>query len=488
MRTLKRLLHKARNTQFGEHYGFDQILNSGNIYEAFRDAVPCGDYLNMLPWWEKARAGESDVTWPGKIENFALSSGTSDGASKFIPVSNEMVKAIRRASMRQIMAIARTDMPKDHMTKHWLMIGGSTSLNYNGVYYAGDLSGITTSKIPPLFQRVSKPDPEIKASSNWQEKIERITLEADKWDVSMVAGVPAWIQLLFQNIIKHYNLNNIHDIWPNLEVYIHGGVSIKPYKHGLNALLGKPIKYFETYLASEGFIAFQNRENSDGGMRMLLRNGIFHEFVPFNEENFDENNMLRPNAKAVPIWEAEENVEYALLVSTCSGTWRYLIGDTIKFTNLKRKEIVITGRTKHFISMVGEHLSVDNMTEAVNRLAQEMDTDFPEFTMAGIRQEGHFGHRWYIGATDPEMVGKDFSAQLDKHLSALNDDYEVERQHALKYIDVHVIPAEWFLDWMRDNGKEGSQHKFPRVMKGDTLKNWQDFLKGRGIAPVEAVH
>ena len=147
-----------------------------------------------------------DVTWPGKIEHFALSSGTSDGASKYIPVSPEMVKAIRRASMRQVLSIARTDMPKDHMTKHWLMIGGSTSLNYNGIYYAGDLSGITTSKIPPIFQRVSKPDPEIKASDNWQEKIDRITAEAPNWDVSMVAGVPAWIQLLFQNIIRHLQL------------------------------------------------------------------------------------------------------------------------------------------------------------------------------------------------------------------------------------------------------------------------------------------
>lgn len=170
IRTLKRILNKAKDTQFGQQYYFDTILDSGSVYSSFRNMVPAGDYLNMLPWWEKARAGEEDVTWPGKIEHFALSSGTSDGASKYIPVSPDMVKAIRRASMRQVLAIARTDMPKDHMTKHWLMIGGSTSLNYNGTYYAGDLSGITTSKIPPLFQRLSKPDPEIKASDNWQEK------------------------------------------------------------------------------------------------------------------------------------------------------------------------------------------------------------------------------------------------------------------------------------------------------------------------------
>ena len=481
IRTLKRILNKAKDTQFGQQYYFDTILDSGSVYSSFRNMVPAGDYLNMLPWWEKARAGEEDVTWPGKIEHFALSSGTSDGASKYIPVSPDMVKAIRRASMRQVLAIARTDMPKDHMTKHWLMIGGSTSLNYNGTYYAGDLSGITTSKIPPLFQRLSKPDPEIKASDNWQEKIERITAEAPNWDVSMVAGVPAWIQLLFQNIIDRYSLSNIHDIWPHLEVYIHGGVSIKPYKAGINALLGKPIKYFETYLASEGFIAFQNRQDNEGGMRMLLRNGIFYEFVRFDEENFDDHYRLKPDAHAVPMWEAEEGVEYALLLSTCSGAWRYLIGDTIKFTNLKKREIIITGRTKHFLSLVGEHLSVDNMTDAVKSLAESLHENFEEFTVFGTLDNTVFGHQWYIGTHNTELIGKEYTSQLDGFLRDLNDDYAVERDHALKHMKATFIPIDWFNEWMRVNDKEGSQHKFPRVMKGETLENWQSFWKVREL-------
>lgn len=487
MRTLKKNLAKAKNTLYGEEHDFEAILDSGNIYAEFCKKVPLGDYATMLPWWEKARSGTADVTWPGKIEHFALSSGTSDGTSKYIPVSADMVKAIRRASMRQILSIARTDMPKDHMTKHWLMIGGSTSLNYNGVYYTGDLSGITTSKIPPLFQRVSKPEPEIKASNDWQEKIDRITEEAPNWDVSMVAGVPAWIQLLFQNIIDEYKLKNIHEIWPNLGVYIHGGVSIKPYKASINALLGSPIKYFETYLASEGFIAFQNRENANDGMRLLIRNGIFYEFIPFNADNFDENHQLLPNASALPIWEVEEGKEYALILSTCSGAWRYLIGDTIKFVNLKRKEIIITGRTKHFISLVGEHLSVDNMTEAVHRLSKETGSEFPEFTLAGYKTSGMFGHKWYLGTNDPMLVGKDVSVELDQHLKALNDDYAVEREHALKKVDVTVVPVDWFFEWMRLNGKEGSQHKFPRVLRGQLFANWQEFLETKGIHPVQSV-
>jgi hypothetical protein len=482
IRALKRLLNKAKDTQFGHQFHFDAILNSGSVYQHFRTNVPSGDYSNMLPWWEKARAGEEDVSWPGKIEHFALSSGTSDGASKYIPVSQDMVKAIRRASMRQVLAIARTDMPKDHMTKHWLMIGGSTSLNYNGIYYAGDLSGITTSKIPPLLQRVSKPDPDIKASDNWAEKIDRITSEAHNWDVSMVAGVPAWIQLLFQTIITTYKLKNIHELWPNLEVYIHGGVSIKPYKNGINALLGKPIKYFETYLASEGFIAFQNRQDKDVGMRLLMRNGIFYEFVPFNENNFDEEYKLRLNHEAIPLWEAEENTDYALLISTCSGAWRYLIGDTIRFTNIKKREIVITGRTKHFLSLVGEHLSVDNMTEAVSQLSKELEESLEEFTVFGTNENNQFGHQWYIGTHAENITHLDYSEELDGFLKVLNDDYSVERKHALTDVRVKLIPIHWFLEWMRLNGKEGSQHKFPRVMKGETLNNWQDFLETKGLA------
>ncbi|MCB9240850.1 MAG: GH3 auxin-responsive promoter family protein [Flavobacteriales bacterium] len=484
LRTLRKLLSKASHTAFGLQYNFDAILGADDVYEAYKNSVPSGDYLHMLPWWEKAREGQPDITWPGKMENFALSSGTSDGASKYIPVSNEMVKMIRRASMRQVFSIVRTDAPKDHLTKHWLMIGGSTSLNYNGVYYSGDLSGITTSRIPPIFQRVSKPEPEIMSSKNWEEKIERITREAPNWDVGMVAGVPAWIQLLFENIIKTYKLNNIHELWPHLEAYIHGGVSIKPYKESIDKLLGRPIKYFETYLASEGFIAFQTRQDSDGGMRLMLRNGIFHEFIPFNEDNFDSEGKLLANPTAYPIWEVEEGVDYALLITTCSGAWRYLIGDTVRFTNIKKKEIIITGRTKHYISLVGEHLSVDNMTRAVARIARTHQIEINEFALAGIKQDGQFGHRWYLGVKGdlPEGLTTDqLAREIDAHLSELNDDYAVERQHALKSISVDVLPLEYFLQWMEEKGKLGSQHKFPRVIKGDMFKDWQAFLTRKGI-------
>lgn len=474
-KTLRKLLFKARDTQFGKHYDFSGMLLSDDPYQAFSRKVPSGDYLNMLPWWTQCREGVEGVTWPGKIEYFALSSGTSDGSTKYIPVSRDMIRNIQRASVRQILSIARTDIPKDHLLRDWLMVGGSTQLDFNGTYYAGDLSGITTGNIPLVFQRNSKPEPEIKSAKNWQEKIEKITLEAGKWNVGMVAGVPAWIQILFEKIIEHYNLDHIHQIWPNLEVYVHGGVSLKPYRKSLDKLMGRPIKYFETYLASEGFIAFQSREGSEG-MRMLLRNGIFYEFIPFNEDNFKDGEMKK-EAIALPIWEVKEGEEYALLISTCSGAWRYLIGDTVRFTDLGRQEIEITGRTKHFLSLVGEHLSVDNMNCAIEHLSSTYNAEMNEFTVIGKAEQGSFGHHWYISYDGPGTDKEQFKEALDSCLKKLNDDYRVERQHALKDLEVDLLPHTVFLNWMRNKGKEGAQQKFPRVLKGEAAQDWIAFVE-----------
>jgi hypothetical protein len=477
-KTLQKLLTKAENTTFGIKHNFSEIVDSPSLLSDYQEASAIGDYLRMLPWWARSRMGEPDVTWPGVIKNFAVSSGTSDGSSKYIPVSDQMLKAIKRASMRQILSIAQTDVPKDHIAKKWLMIGGSTELEYNGVYYSGDLSGITTGSVPILFQRISKPGVQIRREKNWQEKIAKITSEAKDWDVGMVAGVPAWIKLLFENILDKYNVDNIHQIWPNFEAYIHGGVSLTPYKKALDGLMGRPIKYFETYLASEGFMAYQNREDSEGGMRLLLRNGIYFEFVPFNSSNFTEGGELKSNAVSKTLSQVNLEEEYALLISTCSGAWRYLIGDTIKFTNLDRCEIKITGRTKHFLSLCGEHLSVDNMNRAIELVADEYDTVFEEFTVSGIPYEGFFAHEWYIACDDAAIrtKEKEIKEKLDLTLKVLNDDYAVERSAALKNVVVHLIPTHLFIDWMREKGKEGAQNKFPRVLKKELLQDWQSFV------------
>ena len=476
LKTLKKLIEKAQFTEYGKEFQFEHMVEADPLDKAFMNAIPAGDYLNMLPWWERARNGEPNITWPGKIDYFAVSSGTTDNSSKFIPVTKEMQRAIQRGSLRQIISIARTDVPKDHIMKNWLMMGGSTSLEFNGIYYSGDLSGITTSNIPLMFQRFSKPEPIIKQEKNWQDKIAKMTREAVKWDVGMIAGVPAWVQMLFESILEHYKISNIHEIWPNLEVYIHGGVSLKPYKKSIDKLLGRPIKYFETYLASEGFIAFQHKEDASG-MRLLLRNGIYFEFVPFNEHNFNDNGELIGNPKALSLIEVTEKKDYALLISTCAGAWRYLIGDVIRFTDLKNCEIEITGRTKHFISLCGEHLSVDNMNKALELTSNEFGVDLQEFTVSGVPHvDGYFAHHWYIGYDGSSLDSGAIKQSIDNHLKVLNDDYRVERTAALRDIFVDLIPNDLFIEWMRKHGKLGAQNKFPRVMKNEKLEDWKEFV------------
>ncbi len=480
-KTLNKLLDSAQGTAFGQQHNFKNIVGSDTVLTDYQQCTNAGDYLTMLPWWTRGRAGEPNVTWPEPIKNYAVSSGTSDGSSKYIPVSAQMLKHIKRASMRQVLSIIQTDVPKDHIAKKWLMIGGSTELEYNGMYYSGDLSGITTGSVPILFQRLSKPGIHIRKEKNWTEKIAKITDEAKDWDVGMVAGVPAWVKLLMESIIERYSLDSIHDIWPHFEAYVHGGVALSPYKKSLDGLMGRPIKYFETYLASEGFIAYQTRIDNEGGMRLLLRNGIYYEFIPFNSENFTDAGELKNNPKSLTLSQVNDQDEYALLISTCSGAWRYLIGDTIKFTNLDRCEIKITGRTKHFLSLCGEHLSVDNMNKAMELLNNEYDVALEEFTVCGVPYKGFFAHEWYIACDNENIRQKveEIRYKLDMTLKVLNDDYRVERSAALKNIVVHLVPSHVFYDWLKVNGKDGAQSKFPRVLKNDLSESWRNFIKDK---------
>ena len=287
-------------------------------------------------------------------------------------------------------------------------------------------------------------------------------------------GVPAWLQILLEKIIDYYKVENIHQVWPNLRVYVHGGVSFDPYRKGFEKLLGRPIYYIETYLASEGFIAFQAYPNRKS-MRLVLNNGIFYEFVPFVEDNFDAQGDIKPDAQTLLIDEVEEGKEYALLLSTCAGAWRYLIGDVIKFTSLEESEIVITSRTKHFLSLCGEHLSVENMNRAIELVSQDLNVALPEFTVAGVPHGSLFAHYWYVGA-DRHVDAKVVRQHLDQHLMALNDDYAVERSAALKEIYVEVLPVHVFYDYMKAKGKIGGQNKFPRVMKTKQLEDWRAFI------------
>ncbi|MCC5921089.1 MAG: GH3 auxin-responsive promoter family protein [Cyclobacteriaceae bacterium] len=482
---LRKLLISARNTAIGKDYDFKSILkefrssSEDEFYDAYSESLPIVDYDALYSsYWQRTRAGEKNVCWPGEVKYYALSSGTSGAPTKYIPVTKDMLRAIQRTGVRQILSLSRHDLSADVFSKGILMLGGSTHLNQNGSYFEGDLSGITASQIPFWFQHFYKPGKKIAKTREWDKKLDDIMLNAHKWDIGFVVGVPAWIQIMMEKIIAHHGVNHIHEIWPNLSVYVHGGVSFEPYKKSFSKLLGHPISYIETYLASEGFVAFQADPQSSS-MRMVLNNGLFYEFIPFTDENFDADGNLKEQAKACMIHQVEENKEYALLLSTCAGTWRYMIGDTIKFTNKLRSEIKITGRTKHFLSLCGEHLSVENMNQALQLVSEEMDFEVKEFTVCGIPHGSLFAHHWYIGVRgelpDPDSI----SRLLDQKLKELNDDYAVERKAALKEIFVDVLPASRFYDFMELKGKVGGQNKFPRVLKKEKVTEWQDFLANK---------
>lgn len=481
-KTLSKLLNKARFTEFGETYQFEDILNAAlfqadkEFYQKYKQLVPVYDYDKMYQeWWHKTHEGKKNISWPGKVKYFALSSGTSGAASKHIPVTKEMVKAIHRTSIRQILTLSSyKNLPAQLYEKGYLMLGGSTKLQDKGNYFEGDLSGITAGKIPFWFERFYKPGKKISETSDWSEKLDKITKQANQWDIGFVVGVPAWIQLLLEKIIKEYKVENIHEIWPNLAVFCHGGVSFEPYKQGFEKLLGHPITYIETYLASEGFLAYQTHPNSD--MQLVLNNGIFFEFIPFNDQNFDSDGTMVANPDTYMIDEVEEGKEYALLISTVSGAWRYLIGDTIKFTNAKRAEIIITGRTKHFLSLCGEHLSVDNMNRAIELACKHFNIDIREFTVVGKKVETTFAHHWYVGTNDT-VNADELMKFIDNTLAEINDDYPVERKHALGEVKMTVLPVSSFYGFMEAKGKTGGQNKFSRVLKkAEQIAEWENYL------------
>jgi hypothetical protein len=477
---LKKLLIKAEHTQIGKKYRFEQILktfrtNDDSFYQVYSKNLPIYDYNKIYEeWWCKLKNGEKDITWPGTIRYFALSSGTSGAPSKYIPITKNMVKAIRKTGVRQILSLSKYDLPDSLFTTGILMLGGSTDLEFNGTYFSGDLSGITASKLPVWFQRFYKPGKKISKNKDWGDKINQIVENAPKWDIGIIVGVPAWLQILIEKIIQKYQLKHIHEMWPNLQIFVHGGVSFDPYKKGFEKLIGKPLIFMETYLASEGFIAFQALPNRKS-MRLVLNNGIFHEFIPFNADNFDDHGELKDHVKTLAIHQIEENKEYALLISTCAGAWRYLIGDVIKFVSKEENEIVITGRTKHFLNLCGEHLSVDNMNKAIETVSQQLNIEIREFTVMDEPHGSLFSHHWYIGTQD-KVDQKEIRSILDQTLCNINDDYAVERKHALKEVKISIIDPDVFIQYLKSQGKEGGQTKFPRVIRGLGIENWNEFV------------
>ncbi len=476
---LTQLLKQAKDTAFGKYYGFEEMLNNEDPVAEFKSAVPTFDYDRMKKaWWHRTIEGLEDITWPGSPDYFALSSGTTGSESKRIPVTQDMINAIRDTGIKQIMSLSNHELPDAFFDKEIMMLGSSTDLEEVDGHYEGEISGISAGNIPFWFKGYYKPGEEIASIEDWDDRVQRIAEKAAEWDIGALSGIPSWIELMLKKVVEHNKLNTIHDIWPNLSVFTSGGVAFDAYRKSFEEHLERPLLYLDTYLASEGFMAYQSRPHEDMAMQLAYEGGIYFEFVPFEEQYFDENGSPLPDAPALSLAEVEEGLDYALLISTVSGAWRYSIGDTITFTDKSRAEIKITGRTKHFLNVVGSQLSVAKMNAGVQHLEQKFDMSIPEFTVGAVKSDGLFHHHWYMGSESTESVDEEKMAEvIDEKLKSLNKNYRVARGKALKGVKVDVVPTQVFHDWSERNKKKGGQIKTARMMDEEGLKAFGDFAR-----------
>ncbi|MDN3724994.1 GH3 auxin-responsive promoter family protein [Aequorivita sp. SDUM287046] len=473
---LKNLLEKAKNTAFGKYYGFAKILEADDIEKAFSEKIPYFDYHEMeAEWWGKTQEGLDDICWPGKPTYFARSSGTTGKTSKRIPVTDEMIEAIRATGIKQIGALTNFDIPSDFYDKEIMMLGSSTNLEKHDEFLEGEISGISASNIPFWFRGFYKPGEEIALMEDWDEKVETIAKRAREWDIGALSGIPSWVELMLKKVIEYHHAKNIHEIWPNLQVYTTGGVAFQPYEKSFNQLLARPITVIDTYLASEGFLAYQQRPDTTS-MKLVTDNGIYFEFVPFKPEYINEDGSLSQDAPAVTLAEVEKDTDYVLLISTVSGAWRYLIGDTIAFTDIEKAEIKITGRTKFFLNVVGSQLSVNKMEVALREMEEKFDIKIPEFTIAAIQINGEYFHHWYLG-TETNINPEEIATALDEALKGANRNYDRTRSKLLKGVKVTTVNPNVFHEWSAHNKKKGGQVKMEKVMNEEKFAEWEDFVK-----------
>lgn len=471
--TLSRLLNEAKKTAFGITHDFNLISSSSDVIKVYQERVPITDYDKFHEeWLRTTMLGVKDHTWPGKIRHYALSSGTTGSPSKRIPVTNHMIRSFQKSTLNQLSRLYELDLPDDFYGGQILAVGGSSKLTKKDKHLEGDLSGILKKYTSFMVSPLTRPNGKITKETDWKVKLDLMVQKAPDWNISIIAGIPSWCILLMEQIIARYNLNNIHEIWPNLEVYVHGGVFMDPYIPRLEKVSGRKIVLLDTYLASEGYFAYQ-KSPFRKGMQLLLDSGIFFEFIPFNSDFFDQDGNLINSSVAFNIDEVEPDIDYAIVVSTNAGLWRYLIGDLVRFTDIEQREIVITGRIKQFLSLCGEHLSLDNINQAIELLSVEKGLEISEFTI--FADEEKLNHKWFIGSedgSDGERIMKD----LDNQLCLLNDDYKSARKINLKNPEIKIIPNSVFYRFMDAQGKLGAQNKFPRVLNKEQSKKWLNFL------------
>ncbi|ACX84131.1 putative auxin-regulated protein [Blattabacterium sp. (Periplaneta americana) str. BPLAN] len=453
---IHQLIAYAKNTEFGKKYGFCDIKK----YQQFSERIPICKYPDLQSIIERIRKGEKNLLWPGKVKWFARSSGTTSTKSKYIPVTKLSMHECHYKAGKDMLSIYIHNHPK---TKIFfgkaLRLGGSHELyrNYNTFY--GDLSSILIKNLPFWAEYISIPRKKIALMSEWEEKLETLVKETEKKDVRLLLGVCSWLLIFLNHLLKKFDKKKINDIWPHIEVIFHGGVSFKPYREQYNDLFSPSVNYYDVYSASEGFFAVQDQKNVED-LLLLLDHGIFYEFIPMEE-------IHNPSPKIIPIEKVELKKNYALVVSTNAGLWRYIVGDTIKFTSLSPYRISISGRTNHYINTFGEELIIENAEKALNVTCRKTDSIIHEYTAGPIymNQKNSGAHEWIIEFKKPPRDLCYFRDTLDKELKSLNSDYEIKRYKnmILRPPVIFVARNGLFYDWLKKHRKLGGQNKIPRL-------------------------
>ena len=462
---LIRLLDTAKNTFIGKQYDFRTIYD----YRTFANRIPISQYETIEPMIERTRRGEQNLFWPSTIQWFAKSSGTTNAKSKFIPVSQEALEDCHLKAGKDMLCLyINNNEDAGLFNGRGLRLGGSSAIYEDNNTYFGDLSAIIIENMPFWADFSSAPRTETALMSEWESKMKAIVNETIDENITSLVGVPSWMLVLLNAVLEKTGKDNILEVWPNLEVYFHGGVNFNPYREQYKKLIPqKGFRYYETYNASEGFFAIQDA-NDSSDLLLMLDYGIFYEFIPMDQFKGED-------SVAIPLQEVEKNKNYAIVITTNSGLWRYLIGDTVKFVSLNPYRIRITGRTKHFINVFGEELIIENAEEALKKVCKKTKAEITDYTVAPIFMDGKSkgAHEWVIEFKQAPKSIDYFTELLDNALKSINSDYEAKRYHdmTLTMPTVHEADTGLFYEWLRQKGKLGGQHKVPR------LSNNREFIE-----------
>jgi len=462
---LMTLLKSSENTQLGRAYDFHSIKS----YDTFQKRIPISTYEDLEPMIERTRKGEQNVFWNSQIKWFAKSSGTTNAKSKFIPVSNEALEDCHYKGSKDLLCLYLNNNDDSQLfIGKSLRLGGSRQIYEDSNSFFGDLSAILIENMPMWAEFSSTPSSKTSLMSEWEAKIPAIIAEALRENVTSFAGVPSWMLVLLNRVLEHTGKEHLLEVWPNLEVYFHGGVSFDPYRDQYKKLLPKNnFRYYEIYNASEGFFAIQDL-NGSSDLLLMLDYGIFYEFIPMDV-------FGTPQQYAVRLAEVELYKNYAIVITTNSGLWRYMIGDTVRFTSLSPYRIRVSGRTKHHINVFGEELMVENTDQAIAKTANAFNVEIIDYTVAPVFMDGREkgAHEWMIEFKTPPADVNAFARFLDETLQTLNSDYEAKRYNnmTLNPLLLNVARPNLFYDWLKEQDKLGGQHKIPR------LSNQRDYLE-----------